>query len=119
MSEFLTILSNIHKLDWGICGAITSNSDRNFDMKSVNRSVSNFIKDFFPEWYSGDTNYPIVHPSFNSSYAYYYNTENNNNTGFLEYRQRRYAILEHMKQMSHMFEIKTDKEYTTLEYKGL
>lgn len=115
----MTFEELVNKIDFvdyedagGICGVLEltykqSDCDDTRRLYGVVEAVHNFIKDHFPQWYSGKPFYPIAHPTIENPLDAY------NDNLFLctdinvhiEYRARRQTILDKMKQIHHLFSI--------------
>lgn len=110
----------------GICRALQRYSDG--AVCNCSNSVSDFIIDYFPNWHSGDTLYPIADPDHDCPIRKFEANSNpfasNRSEQHKEYRSRRQTIFNKMKELHHLFTLKYVKrtstiagDYTTVYYK--
>lgn len=114
----------------GICEALALHFDNT--ICSCSKSVSDFIIDYFPNWHSGDTLYPIADPDHDCPILKFeansHPLASNHNERHKEYRSRRQTIFNKMKELHHLFTLKCVKHtspthnrtmvYYKLEYVG-
>lgn len=91
----------------GICQAISMQVDGGI-VFGRHEAVREFIEEHFPEYYSGDSLYPIIHPEYNCpQVGYEYSCESGaldyDPLKHMAYKSRRQEIFDKMVELSHLF----------------
>lgn len=111
MNNFLTILKQIKSFKsnhyYGICQAISMQVDSG-SVFGRHEAVCEFIEEHFPEYYSGDGLYPIIHPEYDCPRVGYEHSFKSEALDYdplkhMAYKSRRQEIFDKMVELSHLF----------------